>query len=119
MVLNVTEEQKKLIESQGYMVVELKLWFRKIREMLIDYVIRVIDTWKAIMLFMQEKIAKVVDTLVDFSERLLVEFKPYVEKLEYVNSREHRVYEFVRSLCNTYRLNLSKKVVCHRCRDRR
>ena len=36
MVLNVTEEQKKLIESQGYMVVEFKLWFRKLGEMLID-----------------------------------------------------------------------------------
>ena len=109
MILNVTEEQKKLIESQGYMVVEFKAWFRKFGEMLIDYVRRWIDTWKTIMLFMQEKIAKAVDTLICFPERLLEEFKPYVEQLEYVNSREHREYEFVRSLCKTYRLNLSKK----------
>lgn len=118
MVLNVTEEQKKVIESQGYMVVEFKLWYRKLGEMLIDYVRRWIDTWKAIILFLQEKIAKVVDTLVDFSERLFAEFKPYVEQLENVNRREHREYEFVRSLCNIYRLNLNKKVVYHRCRDR-
>ena len=118
MILNVTEQQKKLLESQGYMVVEFKLWFRKLGEILIDYARRVIDTWKAIALFLQEKIAKVVDTLIDLSERLLAEFKPYVEQLEYVNSREHREYEFVRSLCNTYRLNLSKKVIYHRCRDR-
>ena len=118
MILNVTEEQKKLLESQGYMVVEFKAWFGKFGEMLIDYVRRQIDTWKAIMLFMQEKIAKSVDTLICFSERLLMEFKPYVERLEYVNRREHREYEFVRSLCKTYRLNLSKKVVYHRCRDR-
>ena len=118
MILNVTEEQKKLIESQGYMVVEFKAWFRKFGEMLIDYVRRQIDTWKAIMLFMQEKIAKAVDTLICFSERLLMEFKPYVEQLEDVNRREYREYEFVRSLCKTYRLNLSKKVVYHRCRDR-
>ena len=118
MVLNVTEEQKKLIESQGYMVVEFKLWYRKLGEMLIDYASRWIDTWKAIMLFLQEKIAKAVETLIDLSERLLMEFKLYVEQLEYVNSREHREYEFVRSLCKTYRLNLSKKVVYHRCRDR-
>ena len=70
------------------------------------------------MLFMQEKTAKAVDTLVNFSERLLAEFKPYVEQLEDVNRRDHREYEFVRSLCKTYRLNLSKKVVYHRCRDR-
>ena len=118
MILNVTEEQKKLIESQGYMVVEFKLWYRKLGEMLIDYVRRLIDTCKAIVLFLQEKIAKAVDTLADFSERLFAEFKPYVEQLEYVNRREHREYEFVRSLCNTYRLNLSKKVVYHRCSDR-
>ena len=117
MILNVTEEQKKLLESQGYMVVEFKLWYRKLGEALIDYVRRWIDTWKAIVLFLQEKIAKAVDTLADFSERLFAEFKPYVEQLEYVNRREHREYEFVRSLCKTYRLNLSKKVIYHRCRD--
>ena len=118
MVLNVTEEQKKVIESQGYMVAGLQLWYRKIGEMLIDYVRRWIDTWKSIILFLREKIAKAVDTIVDFSERLLAEFKPYVEQLEYANRREHREYEFVRSLCKTYRLNLSKKVIYHRCRDR-
>ena len=32
MVLNVTEEQKKLIESQGYMVVEFKSWCKKLGE---------------------------------------------------------------------------------------
>ena len=118
MVLNVTEEQKKLLESQGYMVVEFKLWYRKLGKMLIDYVRRWIGTWRAIILFLQEKIAKVVDTLVDFSERLLAELKPHVEQLEDVNRREHREYEFVRSLCKTCRLNLSKKVIYHRCRDR-
>ena len=118
MILNVTEEQKKLIESQGYMVVEFKAWFRKLGNMLIDYARRVIDTWKAIMLFLQEQIVKAVDDLVCFSERSLVEFKPYMEQLENVNHNEHIEYEFVRSLCKTYRLNLSKKVVYHRCRDR-
>lgn len=118
MILNITEQQKKLIESQGYMVIEFKLWFRKLGKMLIDYVRRWIDTWKAIMLFMQEKITKVVDTLVDFSEWMSTELKPYVEQLEYVNRREHREHEFVRSLRKTYRLNLSKKVIYHRCRDR-
>ena len=118
MVLNVTEEQKKLLESQGYMVVEFKSWYRKLGSMLIDYARRAIDTWEAIVLFLQEKIANVVDTLVDFSECLSTELKPYVEQFENVNRIEHREYEFVRSLCKIYRLNLSKKVIYHRCRDR-
>lgn len=94
------------------------MWYRKLGEMLIDYVRRAIDTWESIMLFLQEKIAKAVDTLVDFSEWLSTELKPYVEQLELLNSKEHIEYEFVRSLCKTYRLNLSKKVIYHRCRDR-
>ena len=118
MILNVTEEQKKLIESQGYMVVEFKLWYRKLWEMLIDYVRRWIDTWKAIMLFLQEKVLKAYESILDLSERLFVELKPYVEQLEHVNSKENVEYEFVLSLCKTYRLNLSKKVIYHRCRDR-
>lgn len=118
MVLNVTEEQKKLLESQGYMVVEFKLWFRKLENMLIDYVRRWIDTWKTIALFLQEKIFKAFDTFKDLAERISMELKPYVERLKDVNRREHREYEFVRSLCKTYRLNLSKKVIYHRCRDR-
>ena len=118
MILNVTEEQKKVIEEHGHMVIEFKLWFRKLGSMLIDYARSWIDTWKAIMLFLQEKVLKAYESILDLSERLFVELKPYVEQLENVTRKEHIEYEFVRSLCNTYRLNLSKKVIYHRCRDR-
>lgn len=37
MILNVSEEQKKIIESQGYMVVEFKLWCRKLGKMILEY----------------------------------------------------------------------------------
>ena len=37
MVLNVSEKQKMVIESQGYMVVELKLWRRKLCKMILEY----------------------------------------------------------------------------------
>lgn len=57
MALNVTNEQKKVIESQGFMVVEFKLWYRKLGEILLEYTQRIIDTWKAIMLFIQKKLA--------------------------------------------------------------
>lgn len=52
MALNVSEDQKKVIESQGYMVVEFKLWCRKLRKMLLEYAEIVIDTWRAIILFL-------------------------------------------------------------------
>lgn len=37
MYLNVSEDQKKVIELQGYMVVEFKLWYRKLGEMILEY----------------------------------------------------------------------------------
>ena len=118
MILNVTEEQKELIESQGYMVVEFKLWFRKLGEMLIDYVRRWIDTWKAIVLFLQEKIFEAYNTLDGLVERLCIELKPYVERLEDVYCKERQKYPFIRSLGRKYQPNFSYKVIYHRCRDR-
>lgn len=45
MILNVTEEQKKLIESQGYMVVEFKAWAKKIIDVTWEITMQVIDAW--------------------------------------------------------------------------
>ena len=118
MVLNVTEEQKKVIESQGYMVVEFKLWYRKLGKMLIDYVRRWIDTWKAIILFLQEKMFKEFDTFEDLAERISMELKPYVEQLKDVYCEECKKYPFIRSLGRKYQPNFSYKVIYHRCRDR-
>lgn len=58
MALNVSEDQKKVIESQGYMVVEFKLWCRKLGKMILEYTEKVIDTWRAIVLFIQEHAIK-------------------------------------------------------------
>lgn len=118
MILNVTEEQKKLLESQGYMVVEFKLCFRKLGEMLIDYVRRWIDTWKAMVLFLQEKIFEVYNTLDGLVERLCIELKPYVDRLKDVYCEERKKYPFIRSLGRKYQPNFSYKVIYHRCRDR-
>ena len=55
MILNVTEEQKKLIESQGYMVVEFKAWFRKLGDYMTEYVRGFNDMSEVILLFLEEK----------------------------------------------------------------
>ena len=118
MVLNVTEEQKKVIESQGYMVVEFKLWFRKIGNMLIDYARRVIGTWKAIISFLQEMAFKTFDNLKDFAERFSFEFNEFSERLEGIDYSEKQKYPFVRSIGRKYQPNFSNRVIYHRCRDR-
>ena len=55
MILNVTEEQKKVIESQGYMVIEFKLWYRKLGDYLTEYVRGFNDMSEVILLFLEEK----------------------------------------------------------------
>ena len=85
MILNVTNEQKKLIESQGFMVVEFKLWYRKLGEMLLEYTQRIIDTRKATILFIQEKMNRAFDTLKDFADKI----KPYIEEMQELQEFEY------------------------------
>lgn len=117
MILNVSEEQKKIIESQGYMVVEFKLWCRKLGKMILEYAEKVIDNWKAIFLFIQEQEIKAFKHIKDFVEQLSNELEPYMNSLDYMDC-EKKKYLFVRSLGRAYEANVSRKVVYHRCRDR-
>ncbi len=114
MILNVTNEQKRVIESQRFMVVEFKLWYRKLGKMLLEYAERIIDTRKAIMLFIQEKMNRGFDTLKDFADKI----KPYIEELQEFEYEERPKYPFIRSIGKKYRPNFNNKVVYHRCRDR-
>lgn len=114
MILNVTNEQKNVIESQGFMVIEFKLWYRKLGEILLEYAERIIDTWKAIMLFIKEKINMAFDTLKDFADKI----KPYIEELQEFQYEERSKYPFIRLIGKEYRPNYNNKVVYHRCRDR-
>lgn len=117
MDLNVSEDQKKVIELQGYMVVEFKLWYRKLGEMILEYAVKVIDTWKAIVLFIQEQAIKAFKHIKDFVEQHSNELEPYMNSLDYMNC-EKKKYLFVRSLGRTYEANVRRKVFYHRCRDR-
>ena len=117
MYLNVSEDQKKVIELQGYMVVEFKLWYRKLGEMILEYAVKVIDTWKAIVLFIQEQAIKAFKHIKDFVEQLSNELEPYMNSLDYMDC-EKKKYLFVRSIGRTYEANVRRKVIYHRCRDR-
>lgn len=117
MALNVSEDQKKVIESQGYMVVEFKLWCRKLRKMLLEYAEIVIDTWRAIILFLQEQAIKAFKHIKDFVEQLSNELESYMSSLDYMDC-EKKKYLFVRSLGRAYEANVRRKVIYHRCRDR-
>lgn len=117
MVLNVSEEQKMVIESKGHMVVEFKLWCRKLGEMLLEYVAKVIDTWRAIILFLQEQAIKAFKHIKDFIQQISNDLAPYMKQLEYADCEKGK-YPFVRSFGRTHEANVRRKVVYHRCRDR-
>ncbi len=117
MILNVTNEQKNVIESQGYMVVEFKLWHRKLSKIILEYAVKVIDTWRTVILFLQEQVTKEFKHIKDFVEQISNELEPYVKQLEYADCEKDK-YPFVRSLGKTYKVNVSRKVIYHRCRDR-
>lgn len=54
MVINVTEQQKKIIESQGYMVIEFKAWVKKMLEWFRKWSEAVLDTWNMILGFLEQ-----------------------------------------------------------------
>lgn len=117
MALNVSEDQKKVIESQGYMVVEFKLWCRKLHKMLLEYAGIVIDAWQAIILFLQEQATKAFRHIKEFVDQISNELEPYVKQLKYAYRNKDK-YPFVRSHGKTYKVDVSRKVIYHRCRDR-
>lgn len=117
MVISVTEEQKTVIESKGYMVVEFKLWCLKSGKMILEYAAKAIDTWRTITLFLQECVIKAFTRIKDFIQQISNDLASYMKQLEYAD-REKEKYLFIRSICRTYRANVSRKVAYHRCRDR-
>lgn len=121
MVLNVTEEQKKLIESQGYMVVAFKSWCKKLSERLSEALYRAIDSTKAVILFLQDMMFRAFDSFKELADRISQELKPYIEYLKPecdFDYEPRKKYPFVRSLGRKYQPNFSYKVIYHRCRDR-
>lgn len=117
MMLNITEDQKEVIESQGYMVVEFKLWCRELVKMILEYAEKVIDTWRAIILFLQEQAIKAFKHIKDFIQQISNDLAPYMKQLEYADCEKGK-YPFVRSFGRTHEANVRRKVVYHRCRDR-
>lgn len=117
MILNVTEEQKQLIESQGYMVVQFKKWCKDIEPILITFCNRIIDEIELIVTFLKEmswKVIQVADKILEFGIDIMDKFKPdddfYIAKTE--------KFPFIRSIGRKYEPNISNRVIYHRCRDR-
>lgn len=121
MILSVTEEQKKVIESQGYMVVQFKLWCKKMIERFAEAFQKFIDGMKEVIPFLQDMMSRAFDSVKEISGRISQELKPYIEDLKTECNFDYgprKKYPFVRSLGRKYQPNFSYKLIYHRCRDR-
>lgn len=122
MILNVTEEQKKVIESQGYMVVEFKAWAKKVIERLAEWTKQVVDTFRLIVEFIREMALKCVEKPREFNFSLIEKWNPVARYLDECgiefDYEPRRKYSFVRSIDRLYRPNFRNRVIYHRCRDR-
>lgn len=111
-MIMITDEQKRMIESQGFMVVEFKLWCKKLQFVMADAIHRLYDVCNAVILFLQDKMLKAFESIHSLAERINMESKPCIY-------REHRAranYPFIKKLGNKYKCDYVSVTIYH-CRN--
>lgn len=122
MILNITEQQKKVIESRGYMVIQFKAWVKRFFEWFNKWSSQVIDTWKLIISFLKQKVRECSLALHEFAICIKEKLEPLIELMNSINKERadyepRRKYPFVRSIGRKYELRYRQAVYLHRCRN--
>lgn len=123
MIVNVTEEQKRVIESQGFMVIEYKKWCYDLEPLFKGLGMGVIEFCRKVFLFFEDmarKINKVMISLADSFAEIEMRLK---DAFEFIGREDFYIddrlkYKFVRSIGNIRELHFDNRVIYHRCRDR-
>ena len=121
MIINITEEQKKIIESQGYMVIEFKLWVNKSMPLIHRFGFgNKMDTYRLLMTFFSCKFTiGITKKLEEIGVWLTDTLKPLLDEFSlddsYIESKDK--YPFIRSLGRKYEMRYRKPVIYHRCRN--
>lgn len=123
MILNITEKQKKLIESQGYMVIQFKAWAAKQIEWILRWSSRIIqeinDLWDWIISFLKQMKTSEMFKEISLCLRRIAD-KPTdivenpIPKIKY---EPRRKYPFARSIGRKYEPRYRQAVYLHRCRN--
>lgn len=121
MIINITEEQRKIIESQGYMLIEFKLWANKAISLIhrLGYE-NEMDTHHLILAFFSCKATiGVAEKLKEFGVRLTETLKPLLDVLDsndlYVESSIK--YPLIRNLGRKYEVRYTQPIIYWRCRN--
>lgn len=113
MIVTVTDEQKKVIESQGFTVIEFKMFCKKMA----DVFHGICDVWNLIKMFLQSKIFEVFNNTVRyFEERIKSALRYCTQQICDLNSIEKPKYQFVKKLGTKYDF-IYKRVTIYHCRN--
>ncbi len=115
-MITITDEQKRMIESQGFMVVEFKLWCKKLQSVMEDAIHKLCDVYNAIILFLQDKMLKAFESINYLAERIKMGLRPFINQLSKVDSIEKPKFQFVRELGTKYRCDYACVTIYH-CRN--
>lgn len=118
MILNITEQQKNVIESQGYMVIQFKVWVKNFLDWFGERLKTAINTWNMILAYLKHMAFKVTESLqevgLQIKEVTRKLFKP--EEIDfYIEPRPK--YEFVRNIGRKYEVRYTQPVIYWRCRN--
>jgi hypothetical protein len=115
-MITITDEQKRMIELQGFMVVEFKLWCKKLQSVMADAIHKLCDVYNAIILFLQDKMLNAFEGIKYLAERIEMESRPFTNQLCKEDDIEKPRFQFVRVLGTKYRCDYARVTIYH-CRN--
>lgn len=116
-MVSVTQEQKEYIESKGFMVIEFKSWCKKFMESFTEFCNRIVEQGRLILLFLQQKMFELANSIKDIAIRLIDEIEPVFTYLADYKFGEKPRFGFVRSIGKKYLPRYQQRAIYHRCRN--
>lgn len=114
MILNITEQQKAVIEQHGYKVIEFKAWACKLNRVVLDTIDKI---WSAIILFVQRAVEQFRECI-DRMGIAFKEMKEYFDEADPIENDNHRMqYTIVKSLGKKYQPRYCQCKYRRRSRD--
>lgn len=112
-MVNVSQEMKEVIERHGHMVIEFKMWCRKLA-------VRISDMWRALAIWIWDFVEKIIfpafEKLKEHIGDVCDFCNNHIElraKKKYTDER----YTFVRKLGRKYEPKYMKRPNYYRCRN--
>lgn len=112
----ITEVQKRVIESQGFMVVDFKLWCKKIQNVITAGIHTLCNMWEAMVVFLQDKMCNAFDSIIQVAQRISEELRPYIYKIRDLDNIQKPKFQLVKKIGQKYRCEYTRVTIYH-CRN--